>query len=189
MLFRSAARWISTPAADPNDPQRQKRWSQDDSTPTTGNAATTGAPADTTRAATTGATADTNTTASSSGDRPRNYAGPFEQSSHLWQRKEEPDDEPHTVPGDARISLRAQKLDQIADDIRNDILLRSPTPRAAMQVLAHYGHRLMVSPFDTPPGSAAETSARASAQIERMGKYLFCTEELWEPPTDTDDHQ
>ena len=58
-----------------------------------------------------------------------------------------------------------------------------------MEVLAHYGHRLMVSPFSTPPGRAAETFARASQQIERMGKYLFCTEELWEPDADTAEQQ
>ena len=55
-----------------------------------------------------------------------------------------------------------------------------------MAVLSYYSHRLMVLPHSTPPGRGAETFARAYRQVDRMGQYLYCTEEMWE---NTDEQQ
>ena len=49
-----------------------------------------------------------------------------------------------------------------------------------MKYLAHYGHRVVTTPWDTPPGRAAEMFARAGMQIERIGLYLQYTAELYD---------
>ena len=100
----------------------------------------------------------------------------------MWELQERPDDESHAVVGDVRISLRALNLDPIASALRHDILSRAATPRAAMKMVAHFGHRMATNPWDTPPGRTAEMFARAALEINRIGKYLQHTKELFDEP-------